>query len=311
MSSSPSHPPTSLDEVRVRVPGKLNLALCVGDLADDGYHRLGTVFHAVSIYDVVTARRSALAGVNLHVKGNGDAADVPADDTNLAVRAANLLLDRFHVAEPGVELELRKAIPVAGGMAGGSADAAATLLACSMLWDLDTGPSELHDLAAELGSDVPFMLHGGNALGRGRGTDLVPLLSRGSYHWVLALAHGGLSTPEVFRRFDELGIPGDTTVPEGLLNGLAVGDVDMVAANLRNDLQAAAIDLRPEIGEVLQAGVDAGALAGVLSGSGPTCAFLVRSEAQAQDVAAALSRHEQVRATKYVEGPVPGARSMS
>lgn len=299
-----------LDEVRVRVPGKINLALCVGAIRDDGYHPLGTVFHAVSVFDQVTARRSHEPGVRLVIKGNGDAFEVPTDERNLAVKAAQLLLERFDVPQAGVDLELRKQIPVAGGMAGGSADGAGALLACSMLWDLDTGPAELHELAAELGSDVPFALHGGNALGRGRGTDLVPLLSRGSYHWVLAMAHQGLSTPQVFAQFDELGLAGDTTVPEGLLNALAVGDVDKVAANLRNDLQQAAVALRPELDEVLEAGVRAGAMAGMLSGSGPTCAFLVRSEAQAQDVAASLSKHPHVRLTKYVEGPVPGARPL-
>lgn len=311
MSSSRAHPAAPLTQVRVKVPGKINLALCVGALGDDGYHPLGTVFHAVSVFDQVVARSSAEPGVRLVVKGNGDADLVPADDTNLAVRAARLLAERYGVDEPAVDLELRKNIPVAGGMAGGSADGAAALLACSMLWDLDTAPSDLHELAAELGSDVPFALHGGNALASGRGTDLVPLLTRGSYWWVLALAHEGLSTPQVFARFDEMGSPGDTTVPEELLNALAVGDVERVATSLRNDLQAAAVDLRPELGDVLQAGVAAGALGGVLSGSGPTCAFLVRSEAHGLDVAAALARHPGVRATKCVEGPVPGARSIS
>jgi len=298
-----------LDEVRIKVPAKINLALCVGPLGDDGYHPLGTVFHAVSLFDHVIARRSARPGVSIEVKCLTEG--VPTDGTNLAVRAAELLLDRYEVDAPGVALEVRKTIPVAGGMAGGSADAAAALMACAMLWDLDTTPTDLHELAAELGSDVPFALHGGNALATGRGTDVVPLLSRGTYHWVLALAPFGLSTPQVFGHFDTLGTSHDTAVPDDLLNALAVGDVDKVARSLRNDLQAAAVDLRPELGEILDLGVASGALGGVLSGSGPTCAFLVRSESQGLDVAAALSKHPAVRTAKLVEGPVPGARLVS
>lgn len=301
----------------MRVPAKINLALCVGPLGADGYHPLGTVFHAVSLLDEVTARRTPpgadASSITLVHKGEG-AADLPTDDRNLAVKAAKLLVERFDLHE-GVALEIRKQIPVAGGMAGGSADGAAALLACSMLWDLDTDPAELHDLAAELGSDVPFALTGGNALGTGRGTELVPLLSRGTYHWVLAMAHEGLSTPAVFRQFDELGGGSQgkaaTEVSQDLLNALAVGDVTAVAENLRNDLQAAAVSLRPELGEVLAAGVQAGALASVLSGSGPTCAFLCASEAAAMDVATSLSRHPQVRAVRRATGPVPGARPIA
>lgn len=305
----PARPGKVLPRVRVQVPAKINLALCVGARQDDGYHQLGTVFHAVSLCDEVIARPTSAPGITLTVRGEGASA-VPLNGQNLAHKAAQLLLDRFAGVEGGIELELRKQIPVAGGMAGGSADAAATLLACSIAWDLDTNPAELHDLAAELGSDVPFALHGGNALGTGRGTELMPLLSRGTYHWVLALAHGGLSTPAVFARFDELGHAGDTTVPEAMLNALATGDVRGVAGQLRNDLQAAAIDLRPELGDVLEYGVRAGALGAVLSGSGPTCAFLAESEEQAMDVATALSAHPQVRMVRRASGPVSGARQM-
>lgn len=298
-----------LPRVRVQVPAKINLALCVGGLQPDGYHRLGTVFHAVSLFDEVIARPVATPGIVLTARGEGAEA-LPVDASNLAHRAAQLLLDRFPETEGGIELELRKQIPVAGGMAGGSADAAATLLACSIAWDLDTTPAELHELASELGSDVPFALHGGNALGAGRGTELMPLLSRGNYHWVLALSHAGLSTPAVFARFDERGDQPDTQVPQGLLNALAVGDVRALAGQLRNDLQPAAIDLRPELGEVLEYGLRAGAPGSILSGSGPTCAFLAESEEQAMDVASALSSHPQVRAVRRASGPVPGARQM-
>lgn len=305
-------PPSDPPGVRVRVPAKVNLALCVGRLGADGYHPLDTVFQAVSLFDEVVAHPSDAPGVTLTMRGEGSEA-LPCDESNLAVRAAELLRRRFGI-ESGVDVLVRKQIPIAGGMAGGSADAAAALLACSMLWDLDVQPDELHELAAELGSDVPFALVGQVARGSGRGTTLVPMLTRGTYHWVLALADRGLSTPAVFRRFDDLVDAGELTptaeVPPGLLNALARGDAAGVGANLVNDLERPAITLRPELGEVLEAGRGLGALGAVLSGSGPTCAFLAAGEEAAMDLAAALASRPGVRAVRRVRAPVPGARSV-
>lgn len=308
---TPAEPPTpyagGLTRVRVRVPAKINLALCVGPLGEDGYHRLGTVFHAVSLFDEVIATLAHPGDVRVTVKGEG--AHLVDDATNLALRAARLLEVRYEFDEdPGVHLEVRKQIPVGGGMAGGSADGAAALLACSMLWDLDTSPDDLLDLASELGSDVPFALMGGSAIGRGRGTELVPMITRGTYHWVLAIAEEGLSTPVVFQRFDDLGAPGNTTIPPEVMEALTTGDVPGLGKGLRNDLQAAAIDLRPELGEVLESGMSAGALGGVVSGSGPTVAFLAGSESAAMDLSRALLEHRFIRETRRAVGPVPGAR---
>ena len=291
--------------VRVRVPAKINLALCVGALGADGYHPLGTAFQAVSLYDEVTATDDRAGRFSVSVTGQ-QADEVPTDDRNLAVRAARLLA--AHEGGVGVSLAIKKCIPVAGGMAGGSADGAAALLACSVLWDLDQSLEDLQLLGAELGSDVPFPLHGGTAIGTGRGDRLLALLTRGTYHWVLAFAHGGLSTPDVFRRFDELGVVRGTEVPPELLNALAVGDAVALGSALRNDLQPAALDLRPELADTLEHGMAAGALGGLVSGSGPTCAFLAATEARALDIAAQLSRLPQVRATKLAVGPVPGAK---
>lgn len=296
--------------IRVRVPAKINLALRVGPLGDDGYHPLGTVFQAVSLIDEVEALPCD-DGVRLSMRGEG-AESLPVDGRNLAVRAAELLREHYGVSE-GVELRIRKHIPIAGGMAGGSADAAGALLACSMLWDLDTQPEDLHDFAAQLGSDVPFALMGGTARGAGRGTELAPMLTRGNYQWVLALAHEGLSTPAVFRRFDEMveagEMVGSTEVPQGLMNALATGDVTALGAALCNDLEAPACSLRPELAGVLDTGrAAAGVVGGLLSGSGPTCAFLARGESAAMDLAAELNALPQVRAVRRAQGPVPGAR---
>ncbi|GAA1395281.1 4-(cytidine 5'-diphospho)-2-C-methyl-D-erythritol kinase [Luteococcus peritonei] len=313
MSDDPSRlwSPAEDAPVRVRVPAKVNLALCVGPLGADGYHPLGTVFHALSLHDEVLAAPGEPGEVTLQVSGE-TSADVPVDESNLAVRAARLLAAEFGTPELGVRLQLKKQIPVAGGMAGGSADAAGALLACSVLWDLDTGPDDLHALAARLGADVPFGLVGGNAIGRGRGDQLVPLLSCGIYHWVLAFAHGGLSTPQVFGRFDEMLEQGrassGTEVPAEVAEALAKADPFALGKALRNNLEAPALDLRPELAETLAAGRAAGALGAIVSGSGPTCAFLAESESRAMDLATELGRLEQVAATRRATGPAQGAR---
>ncbi len=282
----------------------------MGARHDDGYHDLLTVFMALSLFDEVTATMADGGVIDLLLSGPGTR-HVPRDDRNLAVRAAKLLRDRYGHPDLGAGLELKKAIPVAGGMAGGSADAAATLLACSMLWDLDTTPDDLQALGAALGADVPFGLVGNCALGSGRGDKLVPVLCRGTYHWVLAVAPRGLSTPTVFHRFDELAdvhAATDLELPTALINALTSGDVRALAANLRNDLQDAALDLYPQLADTLAAGRRAGALAGIVSGSGPTCAFLCADESNALEVAAALVGNPAVRAVKRAYGPVPGAQ---
>ena len=259
--------PASDTTVTVRVPAKVNLFLGCGLARDDGFHDLVTVFQAVSLFDEVTVGEAD--ALSLEVTGEG-ADDVPRDDTNLAVRAARLLGARLGIA-PDVRIELRKGIPVAGGMAGGSADAAGTLVALDALWGAGLSREALHELASELGSDVPFALHGGTALGLGRGDQLTSVLARGDYHWVLALADAGLATPSVFAELDTWRRDADPT-PE----------------------------LSPDA--VL------GALGSVVSGSGPTCAFLVQSSGDAFTLAAALSAAGVCRAVRTAHGPVHGAR---
>ncbi|WP_068020943.1 4-(cytidine 5'-diphospho)-2-C-methyl-D-erythritol kinase [Nocardia mexicana] len=293
--------------VVVRAPSKVNLHLGVGDLREDGYHELTTVFQALSLSDDVEIAPSA--SLTVRVSGEG-AAEVPTDRTNLVSKAAVRLA---HLAgrAPLVEISIRKGIPVAGGMAGGSADAAAALVGLNELWDLRLSRDELAAIAAELGSDVPFSLFGGTALGRGRGEKLLPVLSRNSFHWVLALAKGGLSTPGVYRELDRLREQGDPPrlgEPQQLLQALASGDPQLLAPLLGNDLQAAALSLKPELRRTLRAGVTAGALAGIVSGSGPTCAFLCEGEESAVAVAAELSGAGVSRSVRTAAGPVPGAR---
>lgn len=239
--------------VVVRAPAKVNLHLGVGDLREDGYHDLTTVFQALSLSDDVQIAPSAA----LRVKVTGEGAEeVPTDRGNLVWQAAVKLADLGGRA-PLVEFAISKGIPVAGGMAGGSADAAAALVGLNDLWELGLGRTELSEIAAELGSDVPFSLHGGTALGRGRGEKLLPVLSRNTFHWVLALAKDGLSTPAVFRELDrlrEVGDPPRLDSPEELLQALASGEAKQLAPLLGNDLQAAALSLKPDLRRTLRAG---------------------------------------------------------
>ncbi|MEN0070141.1 MAG: 4-(cytidine 5'-diphospho)-2-C-methyl-D-erythritol kinase [Propionicimonas sp.] len=305
-------PLAEAEVVRVRASGKINLALRSGPRRPDGYHRLATVFQAVSVFDELDARWADAGEFSITVEGE-QAELVPADDSNLAVKAARLLAREYGAGGVGCALELRKTIPVTGGMAGGSADAAAALLACSVLWDLDTSPDDLLELGAKLGADVPFCLAGGTAMGTGRGDLLAPVLSRGSYQWVLAMDDGELSTPEVFRRFDELHPTGSAAleVPPSLLNALISGDPVALGQSLVNDLEPAAVSLRPQLGRVLRAGRELGALGALVSGSGPTVAFLVADERAAIDLSVGLASEGLGRAIRRVHGPVPGARLIS
>ncbi|WP_431982774.1 4-(cytidine 5'-diphospho)-2-C-methyl-D-erythritol kinase [Streptomyces qinglanensis] len=304
---------STADTVTVRVPAKVNVQLSVGGVRPDGFHGLANVFLAVGLYDSVSATR---ADAPLLTVSGPDAALVPQDRTNLAARAAALLAARHGLAAD-VHLHIAKDIPVAGGMAGGSADAAGALLACDRLWGLNSPREELLELCAELGSDVPFSFAGGAALGEGRGELLTPLEVGGTFHWVFAVADGGLSTPAVYRECDRLreaAGPGSSAadVPEPaasqeLLTALRTGDTGALAAALRNDLQPAALSLRPSLAETLETGLAAGAPAALVSGSGPTCAFLVADPDSATRIAQALTASGTCRGARATTGPAPGA----
>ncbi|MGW4673448.1 4-(cytidine 5'-diphospho)-2-C-methyl-D-erythritol kinase [Streptomyces sp. NPDC004324] len=292
--------------VTVRVPAKVNVQLSVGGARSDGFHDLANVFLAVGLYDEVTVEPAD----ELRVTCSGpDAGQVPLDRTNLAARAA-LELARRHGVDPAVHLHIAKDIPVAGGMAGGSADGAAALLACDTLWGTGASREELLDICAELGSDVPFALVGGAALGVGRGEQLRTLEVGGTFHWVFALAERGLSTPAVFREFDRLNegvrIP-EPVASQELLEALAKGDAAALAATVSNDLQPAALSLFPALADTLAAGRASGALAALVSGSGPTTAFLTADAESARTVADALRASGTCRTVRVTDGPAPGA----
>jgi 4-diphosphocytidyl-2-C-methyl-D-erythritol kinase len=296
--------------VTVRVPAKVNLQLAVGPPRADGYHDLVTVYHAVGLFDEVTVRAARRA--KIEVTGTG-ADQVPLGPDNLAARAAAALAQAVGEAPAGgwpLHIAIRKRIPVAAGLAGGSADAAATLVACNELWQAGLTPAELAEIAAGLGSDVPFALAGGTALGQGRGEQITPALVTGTYHWVLAFAAGGLSTPEVYATCDRL--RGNTPVPAPrlsteLMAALRSGDPTAVGQHLTNDLQAAAVSMMPDLRQTLAAGRRAGALGALVSGSGPSCMFLAASADGARDLALVLTGAGVARAVVTAQGPAGGA----
>ncbi|MER5847956.1 4-(cytidine 5'-diphospho)-2-C-methyl-D-erythritol kinase [Streptomyces sp. NPDC002012] len=292
--------------VTVRVPAKVNVQLAVGAARPDGFHDLANVFLAVGLYDEVTVTPAE----ELRITCSGpDAAKVPLDATNLAARAAIALAERHGIA-PDVHIHIAKDIPVAGGMAGGSADGAAALLACDTLWSTGAGREELLAICAELGSDVPFSLVGGAALGVGRGEQLTAIDVGGTFHWVFAVADGGLSTPAVYGEFDRLTAGTDVPDPApsaALLDALRTGDATALAGALSNDLQPAALSLRPSLADTLAAGTEAGALAALVSGSGPTTAFLVADAESARKVAEALITSGTCRNARAAVSPAPGA----
>ena len=312
-------------EVTASAPGKVNLVLRVGARTADGYHPLATVFEALDLRETVTVRTTRTPGTTVetvaHLPGGGiDRATgelmraVPPR-SHLAVRAARAM-QRLAAAGPwastaaGLAIRVDKRVPVAGGMAGGSADAAATLVACNELWGLGLGPGQLERIGRALGADVPACLTGGIALGTGRGDRMAPLECPGTHHhWVIALAHEGLSTADVFAEFDRAAqgtaVPAAPTDEE--LADLT-GPARLAGPRLVNDLTAAALSLRPELGGTLRAARAAGALAAVVSGSGPTVAALASSADHADEIAERLAAAPAVARVLTTMGPAPGAR---
>jgi 4-diphosphocytidyl-2-C-methyl-D-erythritol kinase len=303
----------NLNGVVIRVPGKVNLGLSVGPLDSDGYHEIVTLFQAISLYDDVTVKiGSEGAGITLGASGS-TSTGVPLDETNLAYRAADLMIRKFQL-DSDIDIHLKKEIPVAGGMAGGSADAAGVIVGIDALFELGLSRDELERIGSELGSDVPFGIAGGTAIGRGRGDQLTPVLSQGTYQWVLALSNSGLSTPAVYGECDRLREGLSIAKPsanDALLQSLRAGDARELGKALSNDLQSAACSLRPALRLVLDVGNDYGALGCIVSGSGPTVAFLVEDEERALDLTVALSASGVVGGVVRASGPTHGARRIS
>jgi len=282
-----------VDEVTVLAPAKINLVLLAGGPRPDGYHPLLTVFQAVGLYERVTLRSSSKPGISVSLAGR-DADRVPLDSANLAVRAVQAVADHIGMV-PAVDVHIEKSVPVAAGLAGGSADAAAALVAANRLWRAGLEDATLHQLAAQLGSDVNFCLTGGTAIGRGRGEQLEPIAHQGPpLNWVLVVRPGdGLATAQVFAALDQSragqAVKLPNHLPPGLISALQAGDAVSVGRYLANDLAASAMAARPGIASTLRAAQQAGALGAVVTGSGPTVAALANDPADAARLAEVLA----------------------
>jgi len=319
-SDAPAGSTRLFSHVTAQAPGKVNLALAVGGPREDGYHPVASVYLSVSMLEEVTATPRGDGEVSVSLSDHSsvfvDPEAIPQDASNLAARAALLLREQLGLdpATHGVHLEITKQVPVAGGMGGGSADAAAALVACAALWDAGLSRQDLADLGADLGADVPFAVTGGAAVGLGVGDELTPLLARHPVHLVLVPATTGLSTPQVYALLDELRADGTLPTPEDepavdpeLVQALTAGDPERLALLLHNDLQVPAASMVPELSDMLDVGLEEGALAGQVSGSGPTVMFLARSAEESFQLAARIEDRTGVAAVA-VHGPVHGAR---
>jgi 4-diphosphocytidyl-2-C-methyl-D-erythritol kinase len=296
--------------VTARVPAKVNLQLSVGPLGADGFHEVTTVFQAISLFDDVTVATAQKGeGIKISITGQ-TSGGVPADNSNLAVKAAQLMIKNYNLPEDLV-IKLKKEIPVAGGMAGGSADAAGVIVGLDSLFELGLSRDVMESVGSKIGSDVPFSICGGVAIGTGRGDQITPALAKGSYNWVLALSGQGLATPSVYQECDRLreGLSiAPPVVSEPLMQALRAGDAKALGKALTNELQPAACSLRPALRLVLDVGIDYGALGGIVSGSGPTVAFLVSDDEHAMDLTVALSSSGVVSSVVRASGPTNGAR---
>jgi len=296
--------------VIARVPAKVNLQLAVGPLGADGFHEVTTVFQAISLFDDVTVETAAENnGISIQITGQ-TSTGVPSDNSNLAVKAATLMIKNYDLPSD-LNIKLKKEIPVAGGMAGGSADAAGVIIGLDSLFELGLSRDEMEMVGSKIGADVPFSICGGVAIGTGRGDQITPALFKGSYNWVLALSGQGLATPSVYAECDRLreGLSISTpVVSEQLMQALRAGDAKALGKSLSNDLQPAACSLRPALRLVLDVGIDYGALGGIVSGSGPTVAFLVTDDEHAMDLTVALSSSGVVSSVVRASGAVAGAR---
>ena len=296
--------------VTARVPAKVNLQLSVGPLGSDGFHEVTTVFQAISLFDDVTvATTSENDGIKISITGQ-TSTGVPVDNSNLAIKAAQLMIANYDLPKD-LSIKLKKEIPVAGGMAGGSADAAGVIVGLDSLFELGLSRDEMESVGSKIGSDVPFSICGGVAIGTGRGDQITPALAKGNYNWVLALSGQGLSTPAVYQECDRLreGLSiAPPVVSEQLMQALRAGDAKALGKALTNELQPAACSLRPALRLVLDVGVDYGALGGIVSGSGPTVAFLVSDDDHAMDLTVALSSSGVVSSVVRASGPTNGAR---
>ena len=303
---------SELHSITASAPGKTNLFFAVGPLQEDGFHEVASVYLALNLREEVTVTPATEWSVS--VSGNVSVeqlAAVPTGADNLVVKAAKRVAELAGINAQPVAFAIDKHVPVAGGMGGGSADAAAALVAVNSLWC--AGVENQLNETVDLGADVPFAVSGGIAIGLGRGEKLTAIDGVAELNLVLVTSDQGLSTPAVYKRLDELRAASGqdpktaapAVVPEGLVAALKSGDSKALAQLLHNDLQDAALDLRPDLRATIEAGLTAGALTGFVSGSGPTVAFLAADANQAEELAQRL--HAVGHNALAASGPAAGA----
>lgn len=276
--------------VTAQAPGKINPLLLVGPRRSDGYHELLTCFLAVNMTETVTVWPAE--DFRVTIGGDAHPDEVPLDGSNLVMQTARRVGEVVGRLEP-VAVHIDKKIPVGGGMAGGSADAAATLLALDELWQAQLPTDVLRSIAADIGSDVPFLLEGGACVGRGRGEILRPVKSSQLW-WVVIPRPTPLSTPAMYHRLDELRANENVRLPEDVseafLEALYEGDAESLGLLLHNDMQRSALAALPALAHTLESGVQAGALGVLVSGSGPTVVWLARDRLHAEALSAGLAQ---------------------
>ncbi|MFM7014162.1 MAG: 4-(cytidine 5'-diphospho)-2-C-methyl-D-erythritol kinase [Actinomycetota bacterium] len=280
-------------------PAKVNLFFAVGAFLKDGYHEVASLYQALALREQLSME---LSGRN-HVEFCGPyqslaEESVPRDDSNLVFLAQKALSEfSVELANSKFDFLIKKSVPIAGGMAGGSADAAAALTLIDGRYGLELG-SKLEEIGSSFGADVPFSIRGGTAQGLGRGEVLSPIETSGTLHFVVTPNPVGLATPLVYKQLDlmriEEGIDVSALAPptlsRSLLKAVADANPEALAPLMANDLERAALRLRPELRSVLEAGEEAGALRSMISGSGPSIVHLARNRTDAELIAERLRR---------------------
>lgn len=314
----------------VRAPAKLNIYLQIGDVREDGYHDITTVYQTIDLFEEVAVTDLSQEDgecdkaefVHISLSGPESNESIPTDGHNLASKAAKLLAQRYGIT-PKLHLDISKRIPARGGLGGGSADAAATLIGCNIIWDLHLRKEELMALGALLGEDVPVHIQGGMAIGVGHKQPLIPIPAgpgdhyphhHPDWYWVLGVPYGdGLSTRDVFVQLDAMkGTRGAVDFASAHNTCLATSwgteNPETLAPRLSNDLERPAGVLLPALVKGLEEGRrDENALAGFMTGSGSTCVFLARSAEGAEALARNLKERELFRNIILAKGPAEGA----
>jgi len=274
---------------------KINLFLSVGPRRQDGYHDIRSVMQSLELCDELFFRRTDSSGGRITLRCSDGR--LPSGEQNLVWRAVEAFAGETGVMEEGgVEVFINKRIPVGAGLAGGSADAAAALLAMNNIWELELSLAEIEGIAARVGSDVPFCLRGGTAMVTGRGEKVEPLEPLPSFQVVLASPGEQAPTAEVYKRFDsvagESGLPSKEELERmlsALLEGVKKGDFEAISANLHNSLESATI-ARDQVEQYKNTALEAGAAAALMTGSGPAVFALARSLEEAAEVAWELEK---------------------